>query len=164
MTRISSLEINCDCGNTFKAVYYASINTFIDPDFDTNLIRRLIDGTLHNFKCDRCGKIHHISMKVLINCPKAMFWVSTNESPENLKKILTHYGVLDKEGNVVDGFTEKLESWLKKSPEERKREAEAADEQIKKLREEFFDDLKKALENPSDEQEKINNNEDNEVN
>ena len=93
-----------------------------------------------------------------------MFTIKTDEEPKKLKNILTDYGVLDKDGNVVDGFTEKLDSWLKKSPEERKREAEAADEQIKNLREEFFDDLKKALDNSSDEQEQINNKEDNEVN
>lgn len=164
MTRLSSLVIECDCGNKFKAVYYASINTFIDPDFDPNLIKKLINGTLHNFKCDSCGKIHHISMKVLINCPKAMFWVSSTDTPENLKKILTHYGVLDKEGNVVDGFAERLESWLKKSPEERKKAADAADEQIKNLKKEFFDGLKTALESSSDEKEQINNKEENEVN
>ncbi|NVM02129.1 MAG: hypothetical protein HWN67_07320 [Candidatus Helarchaeota archaeon] len=42
MTRLSSLEINCDCGHRFKVVYYASINTFIDPDFDTNIIKEFM--------------------------------------------------------------------------------------------------------------------------
>jgi len=42
-----------------------------------------------------------------------MFTIKTDEEPKKLKNILTDYGVLDKDGNVIDGFSEMLEKELK---------------------------------------------------
>ena len=107
MTRLSSVTLKCTCGNSFNVVYEASINTWLSSD----LIRDLLDGKLYKYRCEKCGKRIRLITDVLINAPSGMFWISTGEEPESLRKILKELGVIDDEGKVIDPLEEKLLRW-----------------------------------------------------
>lgn len=97
MTRITSVEIECaHCAHQFKIVFEASINTWLDPD----LIQKVLDDAYY-FTCPSCEKQIHLNTKILINCPKDMFWLDTGLDLEAKMKVLTSYGVLDEDGEIV---------------------------------------------------------------
>ncbi|MFX1571824.1 MAG: CpXC domain-containing protein [Promethearchaeota archaeon] len=97
MTRIDSREIDCPhCGNHFRIMWEASINTWLDPD----LIQKLLNDQYY-YTCPNCEKQTHLVTKILINCPKGMFWISNGEELEVNKRILEEYNVIDKEGNIL---------------------------------------------------------------
>nr|MDO8082162.1 CpXC domain-containing protein [Candidatus Freyarchaeota archaeon] len=98
MTRLSTAALECPCGNRLNVVYEASINIWLSG----YLIRDLLDGELYNFRCKYCGKVIHLVTKVLINAPSGMFWISTGEEPETLRKIFKERGVIDDKGEVAD--------------------------------------------------------------
>lgn len=97
MTRITSTEIECaHCGHHFKISFEASINTWLDPD----LIQKVLDDA-YFYNCPSCDKQIHLNTKILINCPKDMFWLDTGLDLDAKKEILTMYGVLDENGEIV---------------------------------------------------------------
>lgn len=101
MTRIAQTEISCPCGNRFDATYYASINTFLGGE---GLIERLLNGTLYNFQCKKCGKIIHLSTKIIISSISGMITISTGLDPESIREILIRRGFIDSDGNILYGI------------------------------------------------------------
>ena len=97
ITRITSTEIECaHCNHHFKITFEASINTWLDPD----LIQKVLDDA-YFFICPSCDKEIHLHTKILINCPKDMFWLDTSLDLETKKEILNSYGVLDDAGKIL---------------------------------------------------------------
>lgn len=108
MTRLSSVTLNCNCGNSLNVVYEASINLWLSR----HLIRNFLNGKLYKYSCKNCGKLIRLVTEVLINTPSEMFWISTGEEPESLRKILKKHGVIDDdEGKVIDPLEQKLLRW-----------------------------------------------------
>ena len=96
MTRLTSKKVNCPhCGNSFRIMWEASINTWLNPE----LIQKFLDDKYY-YNCPNCEKQIHLVTKILINCPKGMFWISNDEELEVKKKILREYDVIDEEGNI----------------------------------------------------------------
>lgn len=96
MTRLTSKELDCpNCGNSFRIVWAASINTWLNPE----LIQKFLDDHYY-YNCPNCEKQIHLVTKILINCPKGMFWISNDEDLEVKKKILRDYDVIDEAGNI----------------------------------------------------------------
>jgi predicted RNA-binding Zn-ribbon protein involved in translation (DUF1610 family) len=96
MTRLTSKELDCpNCGNSFKIWWAISINTWLNPE----LIQNFLDNKYY-YNCPNCEKQIHLVTKILINCPKGMFWISNDEDLEDKKKILREYDVIDEEGNI----------------------------------------------------------------
>ncbi len=97
MTRLKGTEINCpNCKNSFRVIWEASINTWLNPE----LIQKLLDDKYY-YKCPNCKKQIHLITKILINCPKGMFWLSNDEELEIKKRILKEYNVIDKDGKIL---------------------------------------------------------------
>ena len=96
MTRLTSKKLDCpNCGNTFQIMWAASINTWLNPE----LIQTFLDDKYY-YNCPNCEKQIHLVTKILINCPKGMFWISNDENLEVKKKILREYDIIDEEGNI----------------------------------------------------------------
>lgn len=107
MTQLSQKIIKCPkCGTENKIIYYASVNTGLD--IDGQLIEKLINGTLNTIKCKKCGVHIRLSMDVLINCPKGMFYLNPADDLEYKKQQLKEYGVLSEKGVIISG----LDSWF----------------------------------------------------
>ena len=82
MTRLTSKKVNCPyCGNSFRIMWEASINTWLNPE----LIQKFLDDKYY-YNCPNCEKQIHLVTKILINCPKGMFWISNDEELEVKKK------------------------------------------------------------------------------
>ena len=97
MTRLTNTEINCPrCEQSFSVVWEASINTWLNPE----LIQKLLDDKYY-YNCPNCKKQIHLVTKILINCPKGMFWISNDEELEIKRKILKDYNVIDEEGKII---------------------------------------------------------------
>ncbi len=97
MTRLTSTEISClHCQNSFRVNWEASINTWLNPE----LIQKLLDDKYY-YKCPNCKNQIHLVTKILINCPKGMFWISNDEDLEIKKRILKEYNVLNEEGKIL---------------------------------------------------------------
>ena len=97
MTRLTSSEVNCShCGNSFRILWAASINTWLNPE----LIQKFL-GDKYYYSCSSCKKQIHLETKILINCPKGMFWINTNEDLETKKRILKEYNIIDKDGKIL---------------------------------------------------------------
>ena len=93
MTQLSIKIVQCPkCGRENRIVYYASINTFMD--IDGSLIAKLLNGTLNTSKCEKCGVKIHLSFDVLINCPKAMFYLNPADDFEYKKEQLKANGIV----------------------------------------------------------------------
>ncbi|MFB0562904.1 MAG: CpXC domain-containing protein [Candidatus Lokiarchaeia archaeon] len=84
MTRLSSVTLKCTCGNSLNVVYETSINLWLS----SHLIRDFIDGKIYKYSCKNCGKLIRLVTEFLINAHSGMFWISTDEEPESLRKIL----------------------------------------------------------------------------
>ncbi|MFX1503561.1 MAG: CpXC domain-containing protein [Promethearchaeota archaeon] len=97
MTRLTSTEINCPhCEKSFRIIWEASINTWLNPE----LIQKFLDDKYY-YECPNCMKQIHLVTKILINCPKGMFWISNDEKLETKKRILKDYGVINEEGKIL---------------------------------------------------------------
>jgi hypothetical protein len=97
ITHIISKEITCPiCQNQFKIIWEASINTWLDPD----LIKKILDDAYY-YECPECNRKIHLDTKILINCPKAMFWISTAEDLEVKQNILRKYEVIDENNKII---------------------------------------------------------------
>ena len=97
MTRLTNTEINCPrCEQSFSVVWEASINTWLNPE----LIQKLLDDKYY-YNCPNCKKQIHLVTKILINCPKGMFWISNDEELVSKKRILQDYNVIDEEGKIL---------------------------------------------------------------
>ena len=97
MTRLTSTEIDCPhCGNSFRVMWEASINTWLNPE----LIQKLLDDKYY-YNCPQCKKQTHLVTKILINCPKGMFWISNDENLEIKKRILKEYNVIDESSKIL---------------------------------------------------------------
>ena len=97
MMRITSTEIDCThCGKYFRIMWEASINTWLDPE----LIQKLLDDKYY-YSCPNCEKQIHLVTKILINCPKGMFWISTDEKLDTKKRILMEYNVIDEDRKIL---------------------------------------------------------------
>jgi len=97
VTRLTNTEINCPhCKNSFQVIWEASINTWLNPE----LIQKLLDDKYY-YTCPNCKKQIHLVTKILINCPKGMFWISNDEELEIKKSILKEYNVIDDEGKIL---------------------------------------------------------------
>ena len=97
MTRLTNKEIDCPhCGNSFRIMWEASINTWLNPE----LIEKLLDDKYY-YNCPKCQKQTHLVTKILINCPKGMFWISNDEELESKKRILKEFSVIDEEENIL---------------------------------------------------------------
>ncbi|MFX1389301.1 MAG: CpXC domain-containing protein [Promethearchaeota archaeon] len=97
MTRLISTEVNCPhCKISFKITWEASINTWLDPE----LIQKVIDDKYY-YSCPQCQKQIHLVTKILINCPKGMFFISNDEDIEIKKRILREYNVIDEEEQIL---------------------------------------------------------------
>ena len=97
MTRVTSKEIICPhCEESFRIIWEASINTWLNPE----LIHKILDDKYY-YKCPNCMEQIHLITKILINCPKGMFWISNDEELETKKRILKHYSVIDEEGEIL---------------------------------------------------------------
>ncbi len=93
MTQLSIKIVKCPkCGRENRIVYYASINTFMD--IDGSLIAKLLNGTLNTSKCEKCGVKIRLSLDVLINCPKAMFYLNPADDFEYKKEQLKANGIV----------------------------------------------------------------------
>ena len=93
MTQLSIKIVQCPkCGRENRIVYYASINTFMD--IDGSLIAKLLNGTLNTSKCEKCGVKIRLSLDVLINCPKAMFYLNPADDFEYKKEQLKANGIV----------------------------------------------------------------------
>jgi len=97
MTSLTSTEISCPhCKNNFRVTWAASINTWLNPE----LIQNLLDDKYY-YACPNCKTQIHLVTKILINCPKGMFWISNDEELEIKKSILKEYNVIDEEGKIL---------------------------------------------------------------
>ncbi|MFX0033357.1 MAG: CpXC domain-containing protein [Candidatus Hodarchaeota archaeon] len=97
MTRLTSTELNCPhCKNNFRVTWAASINTWLNPE----LIQNFLDDKYY-YTCPNCKIQIHLVTKILINCPKGMFWISNDEELETKKSILKEYNVIDEEGKIL---------------------------------------------------------------
>lgn len=97
MTRLTSTEIICPyCEKSFQVIWEASINTWLNPE----LIQKLLDDKYY-YKCPNCKKQIHLITKILINCPKGMFWMSNDEKLEIKIRILKEYNVIDEESKIL---------------------------------------------------------------
>ncbi len=97
MTRLTTTEVECPkCKQNFKILCEASINTWLDPD----LIQKVVDDA-YNYKCPSCNENIHLITKILINCPKGMFWISNNEDLDTKMKIFREYNIIDENGNIA---------------------------------------------------------------
>lgn len=97
MTRLINKEIIClHCESSFQIIWEASINTWLNPE----LIQKLLDDKYY-YNCPRCNYQIHLVTKILINCPKSMFWISNDEDIEIKKKILKEYEVIDDKGKIL---------------------------------------------------------------
>jgi len=109
MTRLTSTEINCPhCRNSFRIMWEASINTWLNPE----LIQKLLDDKYY-YKCPNCKSQIHLITKILINCPKGMFWISNDEDLDTKKYILKEYNVIDENGEIMTpimGFDQPVEN------------------------------------------------------
>jgi len=102
MTQLSLKIIRCpNCGIENRIVYYASINTLMD--LDGSQTAKLLNGTLNTSKCENCGVRIRLSLDVLINCPKGMFYLNPTDDLEYKKEQLKTYGVLSEEEKIVSG-------------------------------------------------------------
>ena len=128
MTQLSQKIIKCPkCGTENKIIYYASVNTGLD--IDGYLTEKLINGTLNTSICKNCGVSIRLSMDVLINCPKGMFYLNPADDLEYKNQQLKKYGVISEKGIIISG----LDSWVS---------------QAKKLLEEKEDKKKKVSPTP----------------
>ncbi len=104
MTRLSTVNITCPCGNNFTVVYEASINTWLS----SSLIEDFLNGKLYRYQCKKCGKVIQLVTKILINAPSGMLWISTDEDPETLRKIFKDRGIIDENGKAIDAMEERF--------------------------------------------------------
>ena len=97
MTRLTTSEVKCShCGDSFRILWAASINTWLNPE----LIQKFLDDD-YFYSCSNCETQIHLETKILINCPKGMFWINTNEDLETKKRILKEYNIIDKDGKIL---------------------------------------------------------------
>jgi hypothetical protein len=97
MTSLTKTKIICPhCKNSFPVIYEASINTWLNPE----LIQKLLEDRYY-YTCPKCKTQIHLVIKILINCPKGMFWISNDEELEVKKSILKDYNVIDEEGKIL---------------------------------------------------------------
>jgi len=97
MTRLDSSDINCPhCNSSFRIIWEASINTWLNPE----LIQKLLNDKYY-YNCPNCKKLVHLITKILINCPKGMFWISNDEDIDIKKRILMDYNVIDEDGKIL---------------------------------------------------------------
>ncbi|MFX1566862.1 MAG: CpXC domain-containing protein [Promethearchaeota archaeon] len=97
MTRLTSEEIICPhCEKSFRIIWEASINTWLNPE----LFKKILDDEYY-YECSSCHYQIHLVTKILINCPKGMFWLSNDEDIEIKKKILKEYDVIDEEDKIL---------------------------------------------------------------
>ncbi len=97
ITHIISKEIICSiCQNHFKIIWEASINTWLDPE----LIKKILDDAYY-YECPKCNSEIHLDTKILINCPKGMFWISTAENLDVKQQILRKYEVIDENNEII---------------------------------------------------------------
>jgi len=100
MTSFTSKEINCPhCEKPFRVMWEASINTWLDPE----LIQKLLDDSYY-YNCPNCKNQIHLVTKILINCPKGMFWISNDEELETKKRILKEYNIINEKGKILKPF------------------------------------------------------------
>ncbi len=97
MTRLTDKEIICPhCKSSFRIIWEASINTWLNPE----LIQKLLDDKYY-YNCPKCNYQIHLVTKILINCPKGMFWISNDEDLEIKKKILKEFAVIDDDNKIL---------------------------------------------------------------
>jgi hypothetical protein len=98
MTRLTFAIINCPkCDTSFDVRYNASINTLMNPELITSLLKK----ELFNFECPKCKKNVLLQAKILINSPKGIFRIDTGSDQDSLISILREYGIIDDDSNVI---------------------------------------------------------------
>lgn len=119
MTKITKYDLKCDnCGKSFKAKLYDSINVTLDP----SLIKLIANGKFNVVECPKCHINFYVAKEFLFHDmnKKIMMWVK----PKEMNSFL---GFLEKEGylkQVIDTSTpikisihkliwQSLKGWLK---------------------------------------------------
>lgn len=67
---------------------------------DPELIHKIINDSYY-YECPNCHKNIHLITKILINCPKGMFWIATDETLENKRTLLRQYQVIDEKNQII---------------------------------------------------------------
>ncbi|MFX1476037.1 MAG: CpXC domain-containing protein [Promethearchaeota archaeon] len=99
------IEAVCHCGCKFAVPSYHSIFAVLD----SHLIKELLDGTLTKTSCPNCGNEFEIVTQILIQGPKGMAFISTDDPPEVILATLTALGVLNSCGEVRDTIDQLLD-------------------------------------------------------
>ena len=95
MTQLSRRTLNCPkCNTSFSIVYYASINTWMDP----LLAKDFLEGKGYIFTCPSCNQNIRLVTSIIVNAQKGMFSISTDASEEERKNLYQQYGLLNENG------------------------------------------------------------------
>lgn len=111
MTRLSRQTLTCPkCNTSFSVVYYASINTWMNP----SQAKEFLDGKGYVYNCPSCNQSIRLVYQIIINALKGMFTVSTDASKEERIAKYREFGLLENNNEFKDPQLEWLRQQLTK--------------------------------------------------
>ncbi len=71
MSTRSEIDVKCQCGETFKATVWQSVNATASPD----LRKMILDGNMNMVTCPGCGTRFHVEIPFLYHDLEAKEWI-----------------------------------------------------------------------------------------
>lgn len=71
MSTKSEVDVKCQCGQTFKATVWQSVNATASPD----LRKMILDGTMNMVACPACGMRFHVEIPFLYHDLERREWI-----------------------------------------------------------------------------------------
>lgn len=97
MTQLRQRNLGCPkCSNSFSIVYYASINTWMNP----KKAQEFLEGKGYVFKCLECGQGIQLVTTIIISGRKGMFNISSDASIEERHRLFQEWGMIDEDGKI----------------------------------------------------------------
>ncbi|MGQ9602887.1 MAG: CpXC domain-containing protein [bacterium] len=71
MSTKSEVDVKCQCGQTFKATVWQSVNATASP----NLCQMILDGAMNMVTCPSCGMRFHVEIPFLYHDLEGREWI-----------------------------------------------------------------------------------------
>ena len=99
MTQLQRRNLGCPkCSNSFSIVYYASINTWMNP----KKAEEFLEGKGFVFICPECGQRIRLVTTIIISGRKGMFNISTDASIEERRRLFLEWDIIEEDGKIKD--------------------------------------------------------------
>ena len=101
MTQLQQRNLCCPkCSNSFSIIYYASINTWMDP----KKAGEFLEGKGYEFTCPECGQGIRLVTTIIISARKGMFNISTDASIEERRRLFLEWSIINEDGKFNDSL------------------------------------------------------------